>query len=154
MIKPQSVQGKYTLVYSGDPALSLPEDAEAKAHALKVARETGEWDAIVHPGQVPTLFIVKPLTGSAFDYYVGEVNRKELVELEAVTLALRIALLDVQNFGAHKVRRIPVKDYDQSIATTTIIDAIYDEAGEHGRRIIAELGNVIVTRATEALSPL
>lgn len=162
MIKPPSVLKSYTLIYSGDPALVLPpEPAEpdptgapsARARALELARDTGSWAQLLAPGgEAPTLFEMRPLPGTAFDWWAAECRRRDLSQREAFTLILRLALRKVENFGAHTVR---VEDVDgQSLALPDIIDAIYAEAGAHGADIIDELAKIVIARARPAPRPL
>ncbi len=85
----QSLQGRFALVYSGDPALQprpadLPDDtaadvraertaAQAKHdHALTVARDTGNWTPLIIPGTTPTLF--------SFELPLGS-KRRKLIDL-------------------------------------------------------------------------
>jgi hypothetical protein len=151
VIKPPSLQQPYHLVYSGDPALSLPEAEDERARVLQVARETGRWDDLVMAGQQPTLFLVKPLTGTAFNYWCGEVQRRGLIEREAAALALRLALLEVTNLGDLKVKPIGVDGF--KLAPVESVDAIYAAAGSEGAACIMELGAHIIERASESPSP-
>jgi hypothetical protein len=151
MIKPPSLHAEYTLIYSGDPALSLPEDLEERARVLAEARETGKWDALIHGEEQPTLFTVRPLKGSEFDWWAGEVSRRKLVESEAAALALRLSLRKVDNFGSHRVEFVQVEGH--SLARTGIIDAIYSEAGGEGRGIVLELATAVIERAQTAPRP-
>ncbi len=150
MIKPPSNQNPYTLVYSGDPALNLPADDEPCALALTTARQTGLWQDITLEGQTVTAFDVKPLTGSAFDWWCGEVKRRQLIEQEAAALALRLALVKVTGFGDYKVSHVQVDGI--RLTTTAIIDAIY-AAPELGRPAVLEFGSAVIERASESPSP-
>lgn len=151
MIKPPSLVSDYSFIYSGDPALVLPEDAEQRKHALDVARETGNWQPLLGPGDPPTVFTLRPLSGSVYDWWLGEVARRRLVTAEAQALIVRLALIKVDNFGTHKVERVKLEG--ESIAKIGIIDAIYAEAGGAGRAVIAELSDEIVDRAEKAPRP-
>ncbi len=151
MIKPPSLQNEYTLISSLDPALSLPEDEEQRAHALSVAKETGNWSAILNGTDQPTVFTMRPLKGSEFDWWAGEVNRRGLVNSEASVLALRLALVKVDNFGSHKVEF--VREGGIRLAKLDIIDAIYAEGGSEGRAIVLELATHIIERAQTAPRP-
>jgi hypothetical protein len=149
VIKPPSLLHEYDLIYSGDPALALPEDAVIREHALAVARETGNWQALLIPGQEPTLFTLRPLTGSQYDWWAGEVKRRQLVEPEAAALAVRLALTGVKNFGPHKVEPVLVDGH--KLARIEIIDAIY--AVPEGRMVVLELATAVIERATTAPRP-
>lgn len=142
-----------TLIYSGDPALSLPADPAEREKALEVARDEGGWAQLVAVGATPTLFHVKIPTGTAWNYLIGEIARRQMVGIEAAAFALRVALEKVENFGAHRVVRIVDPSHDETIATKDIINAIYEEAGPYGRDIVEELGAHIIAKGKERLSP-
>jgi hypothetical protein len=141
MLKPASTVHEYTLIFSGDPALSLPDDEAERERLLKHARRTGDWQPIC--------------TGSEFDWFAGEVNRRNLVGPEMAALALRLAIKRIDNFGGHKVERAKVDGI--ALAKVETIDAIYsvdpDDPGV-GRAIVSELGNHVIERATTKLDPL
>lgn len=153
MIKPPSQQFEYTLIFSGDPALNLPEDKEERAKALEVARETGQWATVLHVGQVPTTFRVRPITGPLLDWMSGEIQRRKLLNHEAAPFALRLALVGIEGFGEHKVEseRAGV-DGEFKIATLKIIEALYSVDGV-GRDVVQELGSLVMARAYGALGP-
>lgn len=151
MIKPPSLLAEYTLIYSGDPALTLPADPEERDRKLAECRETGQWHSLITGSELPTLFTVRPLTGSQLDWWAGEVSRQRLVQTEAAALALRLALRKVDNFGSHKVSLTRFEG--QHLATTEIIDAIYSEGGGEGRSIVVELANLVIERAQTAPRP-
>jgi hypothetical protein len=149
MFKPPSLQNEYTLISALDPALSLPTDKEQRAFALQTARETGNWSPLIAEGKEPTTFTMKPLTGSQFNWWAGEVKRQGFVEAEAQALAVRLALRDIGNFGPHKVEHFIVDGY--SLAKTETIDAIY--SAPSGRDVVLELAAIVVERARTAPSP-
>lgn len=149
MIKPPSIQNEYTLIYSGDPALSLPVAAVEREHAVKVARETGTWP--ISPGQAATEFHVRPLTGSHIEWLQGEYTRRDLTDLELTALSLRLALVKVVNFGDVVVRH-EVNEDGHRLATRDVINALY-AVPDHGTRIISELGGHLFMRGSESPSP-
>lgn len=152
MIKPPSLQSESSLIYSGDPALNLPEDPDERARVLQVARETNKWADLLIAGETPTTFNVRPLTGSQFDWWCGEVRRRSLSDAEAAALALRFALHSVTGFGSFGTLKRERID-GHSFATVEIIDALYASTDGHGRSIVLELGGVIVERASSSPSP-
>jgi len=151
MLKPPSLITTYTLIFSGDPALVLPADPKERTHALELARETGRWETLIGPDQTPTTFELRPLPGTAFDWWMGTVRRERLSDAEANALLLRLALRKVEHFGAHRVELHRLEG--QELATPAIIDALYAEGGEAGRQIVAELGGEVFARAERALRP-
>jgi hypothetical protein len=142
VIKPPSAIKEYTLIYSGDDALALPDDPSERANALRVARETGDWSRLITPGMQPTLFHMRPVSGTLYDWLAGEWRRRRLVDSEAYALAVRLALRRIENFGDHKVI---VENEAPNLATVAIIDALYDVRG--GRELMTELGALVLERA-------
>ncbi len=175
MIKSSATLGNYTLVFSGDPSLDLPtftpcgscsstpcadcapkadEVSKERERMLTLARETGNWEPIVKEGEVPTVFHFRPLTGTAYQWWAGQTSRNQLIGVESASLALRLGITDVKNFGKHEVKRFR-NDDGQELANTKIIDAIYAEAGATvGVDIVVELGTIVVDRARAGISPL
>jgi len=149
MIKPPSIQNEYTLIYSGDPALNLPDEPVEHAHALKVARETGAWP--ISLGHAATEFHVRPLTGSHIEWLQGEYTRRELTDLELAALSLRLALTKVINFGDVVVRHETHND-GHRLATRDVVNALY-AVPEHGTRIVMELGSHLFVRGSDSPSP-
>lgn len=176
MLKAPSLQTGYTLVFSGDPALNLPaipaalpSDASAEQVAerdaviadrqnqLRVARETGRWDKLCIAGERPTLFHLKPLSGSTYTWLASEADRRELRPAETMELALRLALDSIENLGAIKVSFEKSED-GQRLVKRSVIDDLYAigiDAGdaELGRAVVQELGSCVLVRAQEPLSP-
>ena len=157
MIKPFSTQHEYTLVFSGDPSLSLPEDAEEKALALKNARDTGDWSKIMSPsGDPPTRFHCAPISRSQRDWIIGEVSHSAVLDrplsaVEMDALVIRVALRRVDGFGSHKVERVQYRPHGHWLAKPEILDAIHDEAGQD---VIPELAGAIWERTTNPIRPL
>ena len=154
MIKAPSIQHEYTLVWSGDPALSLPEDPTERARVLDDVRLRGDWPSITVEGQQPTLFHFKDLTRAEFGWWDGERSNsarlgRPLGALEASDLVLRLALRSVDNFGTHKVTR---KQHGQVwLCDVDIINAINDQAGAAP---LIEFAEIILERAANPIRPL
>lgn len=156
MFRAPSLQHEYTLVFSGDPALSLPEDEKERENALRVARETGAWHSLCHASQLPTLFKLRPLPHSAYEWLIGESVRRNLTMPELCTLAVRLALRGVDNFDGLEFGT--VRDGEHVLAKSSVTDTIADvgrEIGDPnlGKKVIAELGSEIMRRAQEGISP-
>jgi len=153
MIKPPSQQFEYTLIFSGDPSLNLPSDRAARDKALEVARETGQWSAILHTGEVPTIFTVRPISGALLDWVISEGRRRDLSEAELHVLALRAALTKVEGFGDNRVGTESAgHEGEFRVATMKIVDALYAIDGI-GRAVVQELGGIVWRRAIEGLRP-
>lgn len=157
MIKAPSIQNDYTLVFSGDPALRLPEDADAKEHALQDARLTGDWSKLLDAANgAPTLFHCAHITRSQRDWIIGEVSHsatlgRPLHAVEMDALVLRVALRRIDNFGAHKVERLQYRPHGHWLAKPEIIDAIHAEAGHD---VIPEIAGAIWERTANPIRPL
>jgi hypothetical protein len=159
MLRVGSLQHEYTVAFSGDPALALPEDETEREHALTVARETGAWHLICHANTTPTLFRLRPLPHSAYEWLIGETVRRNLTMPETCTLAVRLALrgvtgLDGPGGAAFKVDTEKTED-DQILAKREVTDylaALGDDI-KLGARVIGELGGEVMRRAQEGISP-
>lgn len=167
MITPPSLQNEYTLCFSGDPALDLPEVPEidrdtagaervaevdkliaARDAKLKVARETGNWP--IRPGQRATLFRFKPVGGSAVRWWFGESQRQRLSAVEDIELMFRLALSGIDNVEGVTVR------HDKSgkfpLVAISTMDEIY--ASGAGPTAVLELGTVVAERSIGGVPPL
>ena len=158
MIKPQSVQNEYSLIFSGDPALSLPEDPEERTRVLRIAQQTGNWTALVVPGQVPTVFHFRNLEHSDIAWLDGEhqlstEHGRPLGNIEYLTLAVRLALRSVDNFGTHKVEHKQLGS-QRKVATAAIVNAIHAAAGKLGPELLTEFAVHIINRGSGQLDPL
>lgn len=158
MIKAPSLQSEYSLIFSGDPALILPEDPAERTRVLSVAQQTGNWAALVAPGQVPTVFHFRNLEHSDIAWLDGEFQSstehgRPLGQIEYLTLAVRLALKGVENFGTHKVEHKPLGS-QRKVATPAIVNAIYAAAGKLGAELITEFAVHIINRGSGQLDPL
>jgi hypothetical protein len=177
MLRLPSVQFEYTLVFSGDPALNLPEvpdlaEEEAdpavlakhkelateRGRLLRVARETGNWGALLHAGAEPTMFQMRPIHGMALVYLSGEATRGQFVKAETVALAFRLALMRIDNLGGLQVKRDAKAANGLGLVTAATMEKIYDiglDLGtpQLGRSVVAELGEIVLERALEGVSP-
>ncbi len=157
MIKAPSIQAVQSLIYSGDPALKLPEDDAEKARLINLARETGDWSGLIGEGQTPTTFDIKPMTGTAREWLYRWIANEKPTELEIAALALRLSLRKVTNLGDFKVKQEADREF--WITTPDIIDAIYAAVGDdpdkhgEGRIIVLELGALAFQKAQERPSP-
>lgn len=156
MIKPPSLVADYTLIYSGDPALKLPEDPDERAKALEVAWETGRWDDLILAGETPTLFEVRHLTASALQWWRGEIEnssiyKRRLSPEELSSLVLRLAMRRVVNLGDYKIKHERIGTI--TLATSELIDAIGASAREEAMNVIAELAHIVVRRSEASPSP-
>lgn len=164
---PPSLQREYTLCFSGDPALDLPElpeidrdtasaaeieafdkiaaDREVK---LKAARDHGTWP--VRAGQRATLFRFRQVGGSAVRWWFGESQRQRMSAVEDIELMFRLALVGIDNIEGVTVR------HDKSgkfpLVSVATMDEIY--ASGAGPAAVLELGTVVAERAIGGVPPL
>lgn len=166
MLRPPSNQRPYDEFYSRDPAfVQLPDseplsklEPEARAartrvvedheRAIRIARETGDWKPLLAGEAEPTRFVMMPMSGDLFRKLGDLTLSDKLGGLELDQLVVRIALVDVVNLGDTKVdRRRPHENPAfrelgkvASVDITNLLDSI-------DRRIIGELGGLVMTRA-------
>ena len=159
MIKAPSLQRPFTLIWTEDPALVGPESQEpeaikAYADKLRVCRETGDWSSAVKPGQVPTLFHCRRLSGKFLRAIGADINRKALGQSEFLALVVRDGLVSVDNFGDYTFRR---EDHDRygSLAPEELVDRLDAAALELYRpfSITNELVSLIFDISQEGVSP-
>lgn len=150
MIKPPSNQKPYDAFYTGDAAIvALPAEAsdEQRAErdrAIERALKTGDWSAVVIPGEQPTRFVMRPIRAEA----AGELHSMLATErpFTVFALAFRIALVDVKNLpGAGHVDFVTHPTFGR-IATTAFLDRA-GLTGDVGAAIITELGFLAYKRA-------
>lgn len=146
MIKTPSLQSGFALVWSGDPALKLPEDAAERERALKQASETGNWAPLIAEGQQPSVFHFEALTRAELGWWDGERRHsaafgRPLSPIETNDLLIRVALRRVDNFGAIKVERVTIGGIGQ--ADPRVIEAINAAAPT----ALAEFADAIIERS-------
>lgn len=151
MIKAPSIASDYSLIYSGDPALSLPGDDDEAARLLEIARDTGQWSSLITGAEQPTTFHMRPLYGEVWNWFAGECSRRNLVQIESFALAFRLALRSVDNLGSLKVQH--TKADGHSIATIETLNAIYAAGDGVGRAVVEELASLVILKAMQTLRP-
>lgn len=139
MLRLPSLQKEFAFVYSGDDALvQPPEDAAARAdydHKLTVARETGDYSALLLEGRQPSQFILRPIPGDAlrrlFDG-AGKLGNNTLA-----SMSFRLAIVRVVDLAGVEVKHEVDKNLGR-IATVGVVNAldsidpaIVNEAGLH-----------------------
>lgn len=134
MINPGTPIGSYRLVLSCDPALRLPDGAEERATALRVARETGDYAAITAPGDRPTFFIMRAIPYAVMQRWTDlrRASGGELGPNEALVLLLQTALMGVENFGDVRVERKIDPRIGDKRATDDVLDRLRDAARSGG----------------------
>jgi hypothetical protein len=158
-----SLQGRFSLVFSGDPALQprpddLPADAgkedaaervkaqEKYDHDLTVCRETGNWQTLIVPGVPATLF--------TFEIPKGE-KRRALIDMFSTLMAegkstvaasrlFRGALKDVTNWPGPKLTF--TREDGLHLVADSLVEFLDEECSP---RIIGELSGQVWERLTQ-----
>lgn len=182
MIKPVSLQGNYTMVWSLDPSLDLPEYADdpqlddaanklarekverERARLLRIARQTGNWTEITKPGEHPTYFTFGHLTHNEFSWIGGEIQRKGMGGHEANDLFFLVAIRQIENFGDVKVGRHRAAQIEGTRdhiwkASPDVLDKLHAALSSAGLRdgaalMLEEFVQEIVRRARGEIDPL
>lgn len=153
MLRPPSNQHPYNDHFSGDPAFVQPPANATKAqleeHARKVevARETGDWKALLIEGQQPTTFVMRPLKGNTFRNLVDDSMADKIGGAMMAQLAFRAAIESIANLGDVQIARQNDPRFGEiaTVDVTDTLDAI-------SPKIVGELGSEAVRRA-RTLSP-
>lgn len=136
--------GIYKLAYSQDPALALPEDDAARALALRVARETGDWATITKPGEKLSLFSFRPLDADAIIKWQSSHHDKSITDIDLSGWSALVlgALVAVENVDGAQVRR-----EDSAIFGTAAAPSVLDALPrDHLFMFVQEMGFNIMTR--------
>lgn len=173
MFRPQSLHEEFSLVFSGDPGLELPEVPEIpkegateqqvllRDHALqerltvlRVARETGRWP--VKSGSEVTVFRMRSIHGTKLTWLRGEALRLNLSSDEGFELAFRLAIKAIENFGKLELKFD--SERGQKLMTLDSLDELYSIGRDIGapllgRSIVMELGNLVMDRAIAGVPP-
>jgi hypothetical protein len=113
VIKPLSLTGEYHLAWSGDPAFDAPPAPEGDAEAsperkewverFKLAQRSGTkeaWQALLKPGQVPTLFRFRQIPTSLAGKMISIARSGDIDPVfELHPLVFRVALRGVENWA-------------------------------------------------------
>jgi hypothetical protein len=151
VIRPPSSQKKYDAFYSRDPAIiQLPDDAtdEQKAdreRRIQTARDSGRWDDVVVPGEAPTLFGMRQLTGDQYGDLASRIVSGEK-RFAVFAAAFRLALQDVRGLPDDvKVEFFDHPTYGR-MATTSFLEKA-GIVGSLAADIMFELGELAFVKA-------
>lgn len=158
-LRPPSLSKIYDEYYTGDPAfVQLPDDATAEQRKAyenqwRVARETGDYAALIVPGKMPTGFRMRVIPGELFRFTLDRSASGALGDARLNAQVLRTAIRGVSNLQDEDGNEIDVELQDHphpemrehgQIATTKIV-SVLDALDV---RIVAELGERLIMRAT------
>src|SRR5690349_19872189 len=117
MIRPPSAVRHYDAFFSGDPAFvqladnATDEQRVEHARLWEVARETGNLGELLIPGSKPTKFVMRPLPGSLMRKITDRYMSDRMGAAEVNALALRCALVSIENLGDIQVKHALEADY-------------------------------------------
>jgi hypothetical protein len=143
-----SLQGKFALIWSGDPSLQpRPEDpalAEQYDHSLTTCRERGEWGPLLKDGDKPTVF--------SFEFPKGTIRRRlsdhvrELANAgrngELAAMFFRATVREVTGLGAYKLKLVR----DEETGLDLVADDLVDLLDAADPLIVLELAGVALQR--------
>jgi hypothetical protein len=147
MLRPPSIQRQYDEFYSRDPALlqpppnATPKELEDHATKIRVARETGDWTALLVAGETPTKFVMRPLSGALFRRLSDRMIMRRIGPAELNAYAFRAALVEIPGWPT-KLEREQVEDFGSLVAVDLV-----DELEHIDPRIVTELGAEVIRRA-------
>jgi len=156
MFQPPSLQNEFSLVFSGDPALALPDDPDNRTAKLRVAQETGVWRELLKPNELPTLFRFRSIHGAPLTWLQAETARKQRNQEEGFELVFRLALRGVDNLANYQPTF--VHQDGQRLLDHESLDFIYS-LGRNlgmpllGRSIVLELAAIVLNRAVSGVPP-
>lgn len=173
--QPVSQQKPFTLFSSLDPALDLPKvpvldddaTAEQKQERDEIANEAARMyqtaidqanpGSICKAGQSPSLFTCRPIHGVKSMWLLGEIRRKQLMEVELAELAFRLSVTKCDIKGIDLGHdKFEVVD-GHHMMTQEGLDQFYsigrDTDPSLGAAIVIEIGGLIWARA-QGVRPL
>lgn len=127
------------------------QEAEVEALRLKcaddlrkfeVSRETGDYSKIIKPGETPTWFHIRIIPGTLMRLLHGEMTTEAASGLALPSIALRIALVKIENMDGVSVSFRDEKPYGR-IASTDVIDSL----DACSASIVNEVGNFALSRS-------
>ena len=164
---PPTLARDYDLISSLDPALDAPERAggedetewkerfDAWNDRLRIARENGDWSALLRDGMKPTLFRCRHvpgdkwamrdrvLAGMGVDEYMGHVVRLAVVGVDNYRLDFKLKLVEHTDLDKKPTGFGKVADPALVAELAAIRDADGNPVGQH---IVNELGALIIAR--------
>jgi hypothetical protein len=156
MIRPPSLQKHQDDFYSGDPAfIQLPGDAtEAQrvehAHRWKVARETGNYSALLVEGQHATKFTMQPIKRNDWRAFADRASlpfdsSRRIGNAVLPSLLFRMSVVSISGLDI-EIKRYPHREWDgwdmASVDVIEMLDSI-------DPRIVTELGELAFTRMSD-----
>lgn len=156
MIRPPSLQRPQDDFYSGDPAfIQLPRDATDAQHAehthkWKVARETGNYDALLIPGQQATKFTMAPIKRSDWRALADRArlpydSSLRIGEIVLPALLFRMSVVSVSGVDI-EIKRYPHREWGGwEMASAEIVEYL----DSIDPRIVAEIGDLVFARMSD-----
>lgn len=138
------------MFFSGDPAIipvpADPEKRPERERLLEVARDTGDWTAIVLPGERPARFVMRPLTGNVYREIADAREAGKIRSGKLAQFAFRAAIQNVidPELGDVSIKFEPTDRFGE-IATVACAD-FFDGID---LSIVTELGGYAMRRASD-----
>jgi hypothetical protein len=148
----------FALAWEYDPAFdrdAKDEDGNSTfEHDYRTACETLNWAKLCRPGQVPTLFHFRPLSGMPWRRLLDHEGGLQ----EKVALTFRLALVSMENAeGLPEVKRATDLEYPGlgKMASSKLMDALDEmpiRASAPTGHLVSSLGDLVFRRSSN-LSP-
>ena len=132
MIQVPTNIGNYTDCWAGDSALLKDENL------VRIARETGDWSALIVEGQTPTRFTMRVIPGHVF----RKIADSALGEVERLSMLFRASCTAISGLEPFKFTTVKDRDYGvlASVDVTDLLDSV-------NINIVNELGSAAMNRS-------
>jgi len=132
---------------SDDVKEAYARDVLAYVTALNAAHDTGDWSALILPGETPTKFVLQPIDAETFRSLcdlamLPESSSRHIGPAQEQALLVRLALVDIVGVD-FKVKREPDPKHGWVMAQPEVIK-LFDALN---RRIVGELAQAIGRRS-------
>jgi hypothetical protein len=156
VIRLPSLQRAVDCYYSGDPAfIQLADDASESdraehARKWKVARETGNYSALIVEGQQATKFAMQPVNRTVWRAFVDRVlypteSPRRIGPITTPSLVFRLSVCSVSGLDVH-VKRRAHREWDGWEMAEEEIVQVLDSIDP---RIVTELGDLAFARMSD-----
>lgn len=109
-LRPPSNKDDYDWVFIDDPALDIEHDEFEETWERAV--DTGDYSEVpVHPGQLPTVFRLRPLAPDEKEFVIDFVSRNG--ERQGARMVCALALVSIENLTGPNGKPFEVKHFMQ-----------------------------------------
>jgi hypothetical protein len=156
VIRLPSLQKPQDEFYSGDPAfIQLPDDVSESdraehARKWKVARESGNYSALIVEGQQATKFTMQPVNRTVWRAFVDRVlqpadSTRRIGPITTPSLLFRLAICSVSGIDV-QIKRRPHREWDGWEMAEEEIVQVLDSTDP---KIVTELGDLMFARMSD-----